>query len=478
MARRLFPAGALLATLASGALYAAGAAPSLTLQHGGSDGGELAVAVYTLGIPHPTGYPTYLLLAQAVRLFPWGTWAGRLNLFSALAGALTVGLVALIAGEFFREEKFSALVAGLTAGLSLAVSGLFWSQAVITEVYTLHTLFLALSLWLFLRWREHGGAYFPLAGLALGLGLGNHLTLLFLLPGVLFFLLLSRRRLTWAEGLGGSALFLAGLAVYLYLPLRAAADPWLNWGDPRNWGAFWSHVSAAAYRGFFFQRSWPEIFGNASAAAGFLLRDFAPRGLVLGLAGLFFLGRRDGRALLLFLFPAAFGFLLALTYGGVGSEVHLLPLYLPWAIGCGTTAGMLASLLWARFGLRAACIALVLPLLCLLLIVPGWGRWALREDPGPLPEVYATLANLPPDALLLTEQDEQTFPLWYAQVVEGLRPDVAIVDVRLLEWPWYRRQLPLRYSGLLLPTEAEAGWLEALIEANPGRPALFFPTLP
>ncbi len=474
MARRLLLlTGALLTTLASGALYVAGAAPTLTLQHGGSDGGELAVAVYTLGIPHPTGYPTYVLLAQVVRLFPWGTPAGRLNLFSALAGALTVGLVALIAGEFFQEEAFPALVAGLTAGLSLATSGLFWSQTVIAEVYTLHTLFLAFAFWMFLRWRRHGGACLPLAGLALGLGLGNHLTFLFLLPGALLFLLLSGRRFTRLEGFGGGALFLAGLAVYFYLPLRAAADPWLNWGDPRDWGAFWAHVSAAAYRGFLFQRPWAEVVGNASAAAGFLLRDFAPRGLVLGLAGLFLLGRREGQALLLLLFPAISGLLLALTYGGAGSEVHLLPLYLTWALGCGTTAGVLAALLQGRFGLRAAWAALLLPLLCLLLIVPGWGRWALRDDPGPLPEVYSILERLPPDTLLLTGRDEQTFPLWYAQVIEDRRPDVVIVDVRLLEWSWYRRQLPSRYPGLLLPDEAEGRWLDALLEANPGRPVRF-----
>ncbi len=463
---------ALLVTVVSGALYAAGAAPSLTLQHGGSDGGELAVAVYSLGIPHPTGYPTYLLLAQVVRLLPWGTPAGRLNLFSALAGALTVGLVALIAGEFFLEN-LPALVAGLTAGLSLAVSGLFWSQSVITEVYTLHTFFLALSFWLLLRWRRYGGIGLPLAGLAFGLGMGNHLTFLFLLPGALLFLALSRRRPTWPEGLGGGILFLAGLAVYLYLPLRAAADPWLNWGDPRGWSAFWNHVSAAAYRGFFFQRPWPEVAGNLSATAGFLLRDFAPRGLVLGLAGLFFLGRRESRTLLLLLSPAGLGLLLALTYGGAGSEVHLLPLYLAWAIGYGMTAGVLALFLHGRFGPRVAGVAFLLPLLCLLLIVPGWGRWALRDDPGPLPELGSILERLPPNSLLLTGQDEQTFPLWYAQVVEGFRPDVVIVDVRLLEWSWYRRQLPLRYPGLLLPAEAEGRWPEALLEANPGRPVLF-----
>jgi len=467
---------ALLATLLSAGLYIAGAAPGLTLQHGGSDGGELAVAVYTLGIPHPTGYSTYLLLAQPFRLLPWGTPAGRLNLLSALAAALTVGFVALAAGELFPERRFPARVAALTAGLSLAASGLFWSQALITEVYTLHTLFLALLLWLLLRWQRRGGAGLPLAGLFLGLGLGNHLTLLFLLPGALLFLRLSRRRISRGEGLLGSSLFLAGLAVYLYLPLRAAADPWLNWGDPRDWGAFWAHVSAAAYRGFFFQRPWPEVAGNLAATAGLLLRDFALPGLGLGLAGLFLLGRREGRTLLLLAFPAGLGLLLALTYGGAGSEVHLLPLYLAWALGCGTTAGTLAAWLEGRFGPRTARVALLLPLLSLPLILSGWGHWSLHNDPGPRPERH--LEALPPHSLLLTGQDEETFPLWYAQVVEGIRPDVAVVDVRLLEWPWYRRQLLLRNAGLLLPAGAEEGWLKALLQANAGRPIRALSPLP
>jgi hypothetical protein len=508
-------------------LYSISSPYNLTLAHGGSDGAELAVAVQVLGIPHPTGYPTYVLIAQAFRALPgWTrTLAGRLNAFSSLAAALTAGLVAAIAAELLSSEDHPApaWVAGLTAGLSLAVAGLFWSQAIIAEVYALHTFFLALCCWLLLRWRRRGGIYLPLAGLSLGLGLGNHVSLAFLLPGAVLFVIMvhrarpgqafsasphpqppplstswrgegvggeerraglapTHRHIRWGEGLATLLLLLAGLAVYLYLPLRAAADPWLNWGNPRDWGAFWAHVGGQSYRGYLFQVPWDQALGRLSAVAGYLWRDLAPWGLALGLGGLFLLGRRDRPTLLLLAFPAGLGLVLAITYGGAASEVHLLPLYVAWALAGGVAAGVLAAWLGRRFRRWGSWAMLLVPLLSVVLVILGWPQWARRDDPGPLPQQAAVLAALPPGSLLLTDQDEQTFPLWYAQVVDGTRPDVAVVDVRLLEWPWYRRQLPTRYPGLSVPAAVPGqGWLQALLEANPGRAAgtlgpLFLPS--
>ncbi len=496
-----------MAFLAALNLYAVSSPTTLTLAHGGSDGAELAVAVQELGIPHPSGYPTYVLLAQAFRALPgWTrTLAGRLNMFSGLAAALTCGLVAALAAELLsaKEHESPAWVGGLTAGLSLAAAGLFWSQAIIAEVYALHAFFLALCCWLLLRWRRRGGFYLPLAGLAFGLGMGNHVSLALLLPGAVLFIVLgcrarepgpssppSRRgsrgdgasdpageagagkRLSPAREIGGALLLLlAGLAVYLYLPLRAAADPWLNWGDARTWPAFWAHVTGQAYRGYLFQVPWDQALGRLSAAAGFLWRDLAPWGLLLGLGGLLLLGRRDRGTLLLLTLPAVLGLVLAVTYGGAGSEVHLLPLYLAWALAGGLAAGMLAALLRGRVPRWGTWAMLLVPLLSLVMVALGWPQWARRDDPGPLPQQAAVLEALPPGSVLLTDLDEQTFPLWYAQVVDGARPDVAVVDVRLLEWPWYRRQLPARYPGLAVPAEpAEEGWLQGLLEANPGRP--------
>lgn len=465
---------ALLPALVALGIYLATMAPSLTLAHGGSDGPELAVAVETLGIPHPTGYPTYVLLAQAFRALPGGTLAGRLNLLSALAGALTVGLTALIATELFEERhRPPALIAGLTAGLSLAGAGLFWSQALITEVYTLHCLFLALAGWLLLRWRRAGGAYLALAGLSLGLGLGNHTSLVFLLPGAVLFLILTRhRRPRWWELLLSGGLLLLGLGIYLYLPLRAAADPWLNWGDPDNWGRLRAHASAQDYRPYLFQVPWPQVVDNLSTTARWLLRDLGYWGIPLAIAGLLLLGREDRPALALTATPPLLGLLLAVTYGGDHSWAHLLPLYVAGALWAGVAGGVLAHSL-QRWRPRITWVALLLPMLSVILIVGGWSRWTLRREPGPLPALKERLATLPADAVLLSDRDEATFPIWYAQVVQGIRPDLVPVDTRLLEQAWYRQQLPARYPELVVPAEPSAGnWSRALQEANPGRPVL------
>ena len=64
------------------------------------DAAELALAAITLGIPHPTGYPLYMLLGHGwVELFAFGDPGWRLNVFSALC---TGGAIALLARLLLR----------------------------------------------------------------------------------------------------------------------------------------------------------------------------------------------------------------------------------------------------------------------------------------------------------------------------------------------------------------------------------------
>ena len=65
-------------------IYIRTLAPGLTWANGGSDGGDLIAAAATRGIPHPTGYPLYLLLARLFQLLPVGSLAYRTNLMSAV----------------------------------------------------------------------------------------------------------------------------------------------------------------------------------------------------------------------------------------------------------------------------------------------------------------------------------------------------------------------------------------------------------
>ncbi len=126
-------------------LYLQTLAPSVAaLFH---DSLEFPLVVHRLGIAHPTGYPLYLLLGKLMTLGPWHNVAWSVNLLSAVAGALTVSLVYLAARRLTRRRWPALLAAG-----ALAVSPIFWSQALVAEVYTLHSAFVAALLWLALTW--------------------------------------------------------------------------------------------------------------------------------------------------------------------------------------------------------------------------------------------------------------------------------------------------------------------------------------
>ena len=328
------------------ALYARTLAPGLTWAHHAADGGDLLAAALTRGVPHPSGYPIYqMLLRAAIFLYP-GEPARAGNWLSALCAAAAVALFADLAGRmlaqisaragvqatsaaatdenrttenrttetrrtqsFFRNLcVFRASVAifrtapsslsswaALVAALTWAVSPIFWGQAVVTEVYALNALLVVVLLWLLWRWREavdaggRGRRWLIGAGVTLGLGLGNHLTLLLLLPGAAVWLWSGQRaagRTLARELLAALIAMTAGLTVYAYLPLAAAAVPPVNWGDPRTPAQLWALVSGEVYRGLLFGLPLAYLPGRMAAWSGEALRQFGgPWGVILALVG-------------------------------------------------------------------------------------------------------------------------------------------------------------------------------------------------
>ncbi|MEZ4560775.1 MAG: DUF2723 domain-containing protein, partial [Caldilineaceae bacterium] len=212
-------------------LYALTAAPSITWAHYGADGGELIAAAVVNGVPHPPGYPLYMLLLRAWLwlagiIVPGSELAWRGNILSALLGSLSVGVTSLVALAVTPERGRRWMVAGLVA-LAWTVSPLMWSQAVITEVYALHALTIALLGWAVFVHPDRPWLLTPIAVL----GVANHLTFLLLLPAALYLAWASvpsvegDRRRRWrplvaaALGLGIGALF------YVRTPLVASVTP-------------------------------------------------------------------------------------------------------------------------------------------------------------------------------------------------------------------------------------------------------------
>jgi hypothetical protein len=152
-------------------------APSITWRNGGADSGDFAAAIASSGIPHPPGYPTYVLLGQIWTTLPFpGDLAYQLNLLSAVSAAVAIGLSVFTISLMGREIEFTGLplvVGSEFGGIMLALAPLVWSQATITEIYASGLMFVSLmSLLLFWWWYKNKRWALMAAGLALGLGLG------------------------------------------------------------------------------------------------------------------------------------------------------------------------------------------------------------------------------------------------------------------------------------------------------------------
>src|SRR6185312_14661212 len=89
---------------------------------------------------------------------------------------------------------------------------------------------------------------------------------------------------------------------------------------------------------------------------------------------------------------------------------------------------------------------LATPVLALALI-PLWGNHLTASRKGETLArdfAYDLLQSVEPYGVLVTAGDNDTFPLWYAQEVEGIRRDVTILNLSLANTDWYVRQIQNR----------------------------------
>jgi hypothetical protein len=463
-------------------VYLSTLAPTITWAHAGADSGDLATAVAVAGVPHPSGYPTYLALGQLFTLLPVGDIAYRLNLLSAGCAALTIVILAAVmvrtlSAHFTGLQPVPAKILSWSGagavGLTFAFSDIFWSQAVITEVYSLNALLAVSLLYLALSGQPaNQGWLVPLFFLLLGLSLGNHLSIIFFLP-VLFFAL--KARWNWPLiGAGGLAFFV-GLAIYGLIPWRAAAEPPLNWGRVVNGSQFYWLVTAEPYRQYFFALPWPSVPGRIGQLAGLLVETFMGWGVPVGLIGLRRLFHHD-RSLG---YGTIVTFLLicwqAIGYNTTDSYLYLIPAFLLAAIWVG----------WGLFGLTAWLaqtfdrrfnpywLGLVLLILPGLPLIFNYSEQNLRQDWTALTFAEQSLHIVAPDAIIIVENDPQTFALWYGHYALQLRPDVTIVNLNLLAYDWYRHNLGLADPNLRLtgvggqPITTLAAFVEHHFPARP-----------
>ena len=465
------------------------------------DASEYITAAYTLGIPHPPGNPLFVLLGRVASLLPIGGIAYRVNLLAAVCSALSAGIWYLVAERVLAqwiESPWVRRVGAVLAAVLSATAFTVWNQSVVNEkVYTVSLAFFAVVSWLTVLWCDdpdgrRADRILVLIAYLIGLGYTNHPAGFLVAPAVATAVVVRRPRilLRWRLLASASFALALGLTPFAFEPIRAAHHPVLNEGEPTGcaerigFACTFSDTTvrrlmANVNRDQYGKPNLSERQAPFSAQVGMWwlyfkwqwLRD--PHGTQSGLQSvlaLVFLGlgltggvvhwRRDRRSFwffgpLVFTVTFVLVYYMNFKYGasqapelvGVEREVRDRDYFYLWSFSAWSVWAALGLVaLWRFAALRAgggARWVATAPLLVLgvLPLVGNWraasraGEWATREW------ARDVLNSVEPYGVLITGGDNDTFPLWYAQEVEGVRRDVTVAVTSLLNTDWYARGL-------------------------------------
>jgi len=400
-----------------------------------------------LGISHPTGYPAYTLLLwlASVVLQPFGDPALRANLLSALLVSAACGIVGATVAYLTRR-----LVIGVGIGIVFALSSRAWAIGLHADPHAFHLFLAALLLLLLVVWADRQRAGAPntdrvlIAAAALfGVSLANHALTLLLAPGVGLYVLLAYPRIVTRFRLIAAcvgALVVTTVALYAYLPLRSAMNPPLDYANPQTWENFKYVVFGEQFTGTFHAR--PSAFDQLRIVA---IETWQQLGLLFPLSALGVIVGLVRRRALIVLLGAWFGLTWYFALGYENADIgryYLVPLMcVAVAAGLGAGAVLEASrALIARVSAprRTAARVVIAALLGAILIVPAAAtvpRRFLTVDESWDHQARTWLtslgAQLPQNSVIVSWWSFST-PLWYAQYVEGWRPDVTIIDDRTM----------------------------------------------
>lgn len=425
------------------------------------------------------------------------------------------------------EHPVRRMIAAGGAALLGATAFTVWNQSVVMEkVYPLALVGLALVSWIMIVWLDlppgrRADRLLVLVAYLTGLTYAIHPAGLLTGPAATLAVLRHRPStiLRWRFLAVACAAFFVGASPFAMLPIRSAHQPYVNVSavSACEDGALRAECTFSAetarrlkgtiereqYGGnavlerrgpfaaqlgmywLYFRWQWMrDVRGTMPFAQSFVAASM----LVLGLVGLASLRARKSPeahthgnrpAYAWYFGTLAVSFTLALIYylnfrygwsqrpdlgGLVDREPRDRDYFFMWTFSLwGLLAGLGLASLTRTFRARAAILVAVL-----VASVPLVGNYRAASRTG---QHFTTawardlLTSLEPNAVIITHGDNDSFPLWYAQQVEGLRKDVTVALTPYLDMEWYARQLNRRHKIWALSNE-EIDTMPAVIEAR------------
>ncbi len=473
-------------------LYLVTMAPSTAMW----DTSEYIAAAYAFGLPHPPGNPLFVIVGRVFSILPIASnIAARINVLAAISSAIAAGIWFLVTDQILRawiaDRRLRLIGAGLATLIS-ATAFTVWNQSVVNEkVYTVSLAGIAIVSWLAVRWSANpddpkADRMLVLIAYLCGLGYANHMAGMLPAPAVALAVLI-RRPVTitrWRLLTGCVAAIVVGMTPFATQPIRSAHFPAINEGEPTachtnlEVSCTFSRGTLEAFKYNFNRGQYgkPELadrqadFGeqmgmwwmyfkwqwlrDAAGNSPFIQSLLASFFFVLGLAGAWVHFRRDRNTFwyfgtLMFTMTLLLIYYLNFKLGASqdptspnAHEVRDRDYFFLWSFSAwGVWASIGLMTLWETLGEMTRSMRLASPAL-LIAAVPLACNWtsASRANHVTTRNVAADLLNsVEPYGVLITVGDNDTFPLWYAQEVEGVRRDVTVAVTSLLNTDWYAR---------------------------------------
>ena len=426
------------------------------------DSGELAVVCQTLGIAHPTGYPLYTLLGRLFTLLPFKDTIFRVNLFSLLSVCLANLFLFLIILKVLGSKSHASFWTGFLTSLVFSFTPTWWGMATSNEVYGLNILSACLIIYMIQIWREKhrkaGGVnILYLLAFVYGLSFGNHMMMVLLLPAVIYMLLAyDKKTLFSAEKLLPCVLFFVlGLSIYLYLPIRSAQNPVLDWGNPENWSAFKRHVSGWQYKVWMFSNSFDQLFLNLNKFAKLFFKNFPLYFFPFTLLGIWRFIDKDRRFLIFLLILFLSTLIYAINYSIPDIDSYFLGCILVNAILVGSGFCFIFENLqkvkihkFITAGILFLFIFFPLILLKVNYFEQDKSRNNLAYDLN-----SNILRSAKKDGLILTQLWGHYSPWLYLRYVEYKRPDLIVISRDLSFYSWYADYVQQNYPHIYKNSE-------------------------
>ncbi|TET23127.1 MAG: DUF2723 domain-containing protein, partial [Candidatus Cloacimonadota bacterium] len=378
------------------------------------DSGEFITTAHSLGIAHPPGHPLYVVLAHlfTIHRIPESV-DYSVNLFSVFASFFAIyafsALLSFLCRVYYRRTNNVIFFLSLFCiTLLFAFSKTFWYISEFAEVYSLHILLSIGIIGSLCLLHKKGGISILLFAYLLGLSLTNNITITFLVPAFILFLVLEKRNIEKRYILFAVLLFFLGISLYLYIPVRARFNPVFNWGNAYTMKNFISLITAREFSGGFSSLKYAET--SYIPFMLHMLKEISFWGIVPFFFGSYLLFKRKRNLFILFIGSIVCNITFSfLTGRGPDFHAYFLP------------SSMIAFLI-IGFGIlhmlsRAKkYLWLLVPFLFILSLVPltmNYKANCRRYDYDALGYGTALLKYLPENAILLTENTNDYFILTF-----------------------------------------------------------------